>query len=258
MLALLAAPSFALAQPKTVPVRIAKSPQEPLPQEPLPQAQELLDNLFTPYEAAQTFRGNFDIDVHGEMNLLSQIHLDTMFRYDDKGDLSGQKSTMKVVGRAKPKQQQTFVFVDESRKQKVVLVDQKAWWIPSEHDNVSVLSAMVKPLIDQVVQALEDNADFIPVVTRGVDGGRPVFILKAKKSNVFRAVIDQQTRAIRSIVVKDNISIVGTNQVFNQPLSDEALRWSASADYRQVAEGEVMPPASLGITIPGLAATPTE
>ena len=253
MLALIPAPWLHSAPAHAAPIRIAKAPQETLPD-----AQELLDNLWAPYESAATFSGNFDISVEGKMNSLSQIRLDTQFRYNEKGDLNGQKSTMKVVGRAKPRAQQTFVFASENGQHQVVMVEQKAWWIPSERDKVSVLSAMVKPLIDQVVQALQENTDFTPVVTRGVDAGRPVWVLKAKKSNVFRAVIDVQTRAIRSIVVKDNISIVGTNQVFNQPISDEDLRWIAPADYRQVAEGEVMPPASLGITIPGLAATPTK
>ena len=252
LLALLAAPWLLVSAASAQEVRVAKAPQAPLPD-----AQELFDNLFAPYEAALTFRGNFDVSVQGENNLLSEIHLDALFRHDDQGNLSGQKATMRVVGRTNPKTQQTFVFVDEGANQKVVLVEQKAWWVPAERDDVSALTLLIKPLIDQVIDGLESNDKFVPVVSRSVDAGRAVFVLKAKKSNAFRAVIDEQTRAIRSLAVKDSVSILGSNQVFNEPVSDEDLTWSAPADYRQVAPGAVAPPASLGITVPGTAATPT-
>ena len=249
MLALVAAPHLAMAQTqtRTLPVRVAAA------QQPLPDAQQLLDNLFAPYEAAQTFRGKFDIAVEGERNLIAEIHLDAQFRTDGQGNLSGQKTVMQVVGRGKPKTSQTFVFVDEGATQKIVMVEQKAWWIVPQRDNASALATFVKPLLEQVVIGLENDDKFVPVVSRSKDAGRSVLILKAKKGNAFRAVLDEQTRAIRSLRVKDSISIDASNQVFNEPLSDETLAWNAPADYRQVAPGEVAPPASLGIGVPGLA-----
>ena len=252
-LALCAAPWLPLAAANAQPVRIARAPQAPLPD-----AQELFDNLFAPYETATTFRGKFDITVQGERNLVEKIRLDARFRRDEQGNLNGQKSWMQVVGRIRPQTQQTFIFVDEGAAQKIVMVEQKAWWNAAAHDNDSALTTFVKPLIEQVIAGLENDDKFEPVVSRGKDGGRSVLVLKSKKGNAFRAVLDEQTRAILSLVVKDSISIVGSDQTFNQPIADEDLKWSAPADFRQVAPGEVAPPASLGIGVPGTAATPTE
>ena len=98
----------------------------------MPDAQQLFATLFAPYETAKTFRGKFDITIAGERNLVEKIQLDALFRRDEQGDLSGQQSTMKVVGRTKPKAQQTFVFVDEGGAQKIVMVEQKAWWTAAD------------------------------------------------------------------------------------------------------------------------------
>lgn len=247
LLALTAAPWLVSAQAQTEPARIAKAPAELSPQ-----AQELFDNLLAPYEAAKTFRGQFDISIKAQENAIAEIHLETLFRYDDQNKLRGQFSRMKVVGRAKPKQQQTFLFVDDGQTQKVVLVEQKVWWNVNQRNNSAAFFSVVKPLIDQVTQSLENNEDFVPVVSQSTDDGRAVFVLKSDKSKVFRATIDAQTRALRSLAVKDNMTIDATNQVFDGPIADQELTWVAPADYRQVAQGEVAPPAALGITIPGL------
>ncbi len=247
MLALIAAPWLVSAHAQTAPVRIAKTPAEPLPQ-----AQELFDNLLAPYEAAKTFRGQFDIAIKAQENAIAEIGLETRFRYDDQNNLRGQWSRMKVVGRAKPKQQQTFLFVDDGQTQKVVLVEQKVWWNVNQRNNSAAFFSVVKPLIDQVTQALENNEDFVPVVSQSTDNGRAVLVLKSDKSKVFRATIDAQTRALLSLAVKDNLTIDATKPVFNGPMADADFAWVAPADYRQVAPGEVAPPASLGITIPGL------
>ena len=234
------------------PVYIARAPQEPLPD-----ARQLLDNLFAAYETAQTFRGQFDIDIKAEGNAIAEIQLDTRFRYDDKDNLQRQWSLMKIVGRAKPKQQQTILFLDDGQTQKVVLVEQKVWWNVAGRDNAAALFSMVKPLVDQVVQALENDDDFVPVASRGTASGRPTLILSSKKNKDLRAVLDASTRQIRSFDVKNTIAIDATNQVFDGPIADADFAWIAPADYRQIAPGEVMPPASLGITVPGIAATPT-
>ena len=248
LLALIAAPWLLVSAAQAQPVRITKAPPAPLPP-----AQELFDNLFAPYETARTFRGKFEVTVAGERNLVEKIGLVALFRRDEQGNLSGQKSEMKVIGRTKPKDQQTFVFVDDGAAQKIVMVEQKAWWIASERDNASALTTFVGPLIEQVVEGLQNDDKFEPVVSRSKQDGRAVLVLKSKKGNAFRAVLDEQTRAILSLQVKDSISIVGSQQVFNQPVSDEELQWQAPADFRQVAPGAVAPPASLGITIPGTA-----
>ena len=252
LLALVAAPWLLVCAAQAQPIRVVKAPQIALPD-----AQELLATLFAPYQTAKTFRGKFDITIQGERNLVEKIQLDALFRRDEGGDLNGQKSLMKVVGRTKPKAQQTFVFVNEGAAQKVVMVEQKAWWTAAERDNDSALMTFVGPLIEQVVIGLENDDKFVPVVNRDKQNGRSVLVLKAKKGNNFRAVIDEQTRAIRSLQVKDSISIVGSDQIFNEPVSDEELTWNAPADFRRVAPGEVAPPASLGITSPGVVATPT-
>ena len=248
LLALIAAPWLVSAHAQTEPVRIAKAPAEPLPP-----AQEVFDNLLAPYEAAVTFRGQFDISIKAQENAISEIHLETRFRYDDNDKLQSQFSRMRVVGRAKPKAQQTFLFVDDGQTQKVVLVEQKVWWNVAKRDNSAAFFSVVKPLIDQVTQSLENNEDFVPAVSQSSEAGRAVLVLKSNKSKVFRATLDAQTRALLSLAVKDNMTIDATNQVFDGPLTDQELKWVAPADYRQVAPGEVAPPASLGITIPGLA-----
>ena len=237
---------MASAQMPNAPIRIAKAPQAPLPD-----AQQLLDNLFAPYQAARTFRGNFDIDIKAANNAIAEIHLDSRFRYDDKGNLNGQFDTLRVVGRAKPRERQTFVFVGENQNQKLVLVEQKAWWVPAQRENSPALATFIQPIVEGVVAALENDDDFVPVVARSIEAGQAVLVLKAKKGNIFRAVIDEQTRALLSFEVKNSVSIRGSNQRFNAPIADADLSWSAPADYRQVAPGEVAPPASLGISLPG-------
>ena len=98
---------------------------------------------------------------------------------------------------------------------------------------------------------MENDDDFVPVVARSIEAGRAVLVLKAKKGNILRAVLDEQTRALLSFEVKNNVSIRGSNQTFNAPIADADLGWNAPADFRRVAPGEVLPPASLGITLPG-------
>ena len=252
LLALTSAPWLvsAPAQAQSAPVRIAKAPKAP--QAPLPDAQELMDNLWAPYQAARTFRGKFDISIKAEGNAIAQIQLETRFRTDENDRLQRQFSRMKIVGRGKPKEQQTILFVDDGQTQQVVLVEQKVWWKAVERDNAAALFSMVKPLVDQVVQALENDDDFVPGVSRGTASGRPTLLLSSQKNKDLRAVLDEPTRALRSLAVRNTIDIDATNQVFDGPMTGADFAWSAPADYRQVAPGEVLPPASLGITIPSV------
>lgn len=257
LLALFAAPSVALAQTQTASVRVAKAPQTPTPK-----AQELLDNLFAPYAAAKTFRGSFHIAVKDDspQNTLSEMAIDTQFRYDDKGDLKNENTLMRFVGRGTFKEQQTLRFVNDGTTKQIVAIEQQYWWTPSIPFYVSSgLAVFLKPVLDSAVQALHKTPRFVPVVSRGVDAGRPVFILTAKGSNVFRAVVDEKTRALRSFELLDSVSILGSNQAFDEPIDDAIFAWTPPADARQVAEDKVKFPASLGITMTrSTPATPTD
>jgi len=245
LLALVAAPSLAVAQTQTTPVRVAAS------QEPMPKAQELFDNLFAPYVAAKTFSGNFDIFLLGNnpTNTLSEIHLQTAYRFDNNGDLARQNATVGVVGRVNSKEKATFHFIHSGQNFVVALDEQKSWWTTEQGDTVPAFQKLLKPILDDVIQVLNGQKDFVPVVSKSVEAGRPVWILKAKGSNAVRIVVDAQTRALRSLDIKDNVSIRGYGQEFNEPIADESFTWTPPLDFKQVVEGAVSPPASLGFKI---------
>ena len=249
LLAVLAAPSLVSAQNQSAPIVLAKAPQKPLPN-----ALELIDNLYAPYAAAKTFSGNFDVLLLGkdQQHPIAEYHLKTAFRYDDKGDLEGQNTTMNVVGRAEPKPRQTFRFIDDGRANTVVFVDQKAWALKVPRDTSPALTAILKATLDSATLALHHSPGFVPVVSRGVDAGRPVWILKAKGSNAFRAVVDVQTRALRSFEIlgeDQSVSIRGSEQEFDQPIADQVFTWTPPADFKQVAADDVHLPPSLGISV---------
>ena len=255
LLALVAAPSLVSAQTQTAPVRVAKAP--------MPKAQELFDNLFAPYAAAKTFSGNFDIFLLGNdpTNTLSEIHLQTAYRFDDNGDLARQNATIGVVGRVNPKEKATFHFIHSGQNFVVALDEQKSWWMTEQGDAIPAFQKLLKPILDDVIQVLNGQKDFVPIVSESVEAGRPVWILKAKGSNVVRIVVDAQTRALRSLDVKDNVSIRGYGQEFNGPIADESFTWTPPLDFKQVVEGAVSPPASLGFKLANSAtekATPTD
>lgn len=247
LLALIAAPNLALAQTTAPPLRVAKTPQEPMPK-----AQELLDNLFAPYEAAKTFRGKFDVLVKNNetTNTLSRLHLDTQFRYGENGRLERQNSALNFVGRREPKLQQTLRFVDDGQTSTVAASEQKVWWTTGDRNYTdTALSALLKPVLDDAVQALHDNPNFVPIIARGKSAGRPAFILTAKGSNVFRAVVDANSRALISFELLDNLSIRGYDQFFDEPAADESFVWTPPADFKRVEESEVVLPAALGLVV---------
>ena len=248
---LVASTSFQVQAQTTSPVPVFKA------KAPLPRAQELLDHLFDPYAAAQTFSGTFDILIKGNdpANKVSEIHLKTRHSFDERGDLTRQDAILRFVGREEPKQEQTLHFVDDGHHMAVVAIEQKVWWPTSQHDASSALATVLKPLLDGVVQVLNRTPNFVPSVSRGVDAGRPVFVLTAKHTDVLHIVVDAQTRALRSFELSDNVnggvSIHGSEQRFNEPIRDAEFAWTAPPDFKQVAEGDVTFPPSLGITIPG-------
>lgn len=243
LLALLAAPNLALARPT--------STQQTCKKPPLPNAQYLLDHLYAPYEAARTFHGTFDILIKSDdpKNLVSEIHSKTLFRFDAKGDLAGQNSTTQYISRADPNQRQTMQSVDDGRAAKIIFKEQKVWWSSaSERDKSPFLSTLLKPLLDGVVQVLNKTPNFVPVVSRGVDAGRPVFVLTAKNTDILRVVVDAQTRALRSFELTGNLSIRGSNQFFDEPIGEEEFAWTPPADFKRIEEGDIALPAFLGAT----------
>ncbi len=254
--ALVAAPTLVSAQTQNAPVRVAAA------QAPMPKAQELLDNLFAPYMAAKTFSGTFNMKVSGDdvLPALSEIHLETRFRYDEKGDLDRENTAIRFVGRDKPRKFQNLRFVNDGHSLHVVAVEQKSWWVSLNADHTSpALVQILKPVLDSAVQALHQAKGAVLVIARGIDGGRPVLILTLKDSNAFRAVVDEKTRALRSFHLLNQVSIVGSNQSFDESMSDAKFAWVAPLKFEQVDEGDVEFPDSLGITLasPADAATPT-
>ena len=255
LLALVAAPSLAVAQSPTQPARVAASP------EPMPKAQELLNNLFAPYAAAKTFSGNFDIEIKGEENAISEMHFKTSFAYNDKGILERQAATMEFVERSNPEQKVVARFANKDGAPVLVLDNKKTWALieNSEPDAVPALTGALKPILDGFTQAFDKMPGFVPVISRGKDAGRPVFILKAQGSNVLKVVVDSQTRALRSFDVLNNISVIGSNQTFNEPITAKELEWTPPSDFKQVPIDELELPAFLNATINGKAmkSTPT-
>ena len=257
LLLLLVAPQFAFAAPTSTPAMVCRSKKQPLPD-----AQYLLHHLYAPYEAARTFRGTFDILIQSDepKNRVSEIHSTTLFRFDAKGDLTGQNSTTRYVSRADIKERQTMQSVDDGRAAKVIFEEQKVWSSASQRDTSPFLATLLKPLLEGVVQVLDKTPNFVPTVSGGVEAGRPVFILTAKNTDIFRVVVDAQTRALRSFELKDNVSVRGLNQSFDEPISNEELTWTPPADFKEVAEGDVALPAFLGATFQGkpIKTTPTQ
>ena len=244
--ALVAAPALVSAQTQTASARVAKAPQEPMPK-----AQELFDNLFAPYAAAKTFSGNFDISIKGNQNAFSEMHIKTLFAYNDKGIVERQAVTWGFVETANPEQKVVVRFANKNGVP-ILALDHKKTWATIENpepDAVPFLNGVLKPLLDGFTQALDEMPGFVPVISRGTDAGRPVFILKAKGSNVLKVVVDSQTRALRSFDLLDSISVLGSNQTFNQPISEKELEWTPPADFKQVRLDELEPPAFLNMKI---------
>ncbi len=233
--ALVAAPN--LAQAQTVPVRVAKAPRVPMPN-----PQELLNDLFVPYTAAKTFQGKMSISAQSaplKMELgFSEMQLKTRYRFNSKGDLQSEDTTLIFDRPNNSNQRSEIHFVRDSVTTVAILPDRKVWWKEGK-------ALMSQPLYSNWLSALTDKVSAVveegnikPAVSRGVDAGIPVFILKVKLGGGVRAVVDQQTRALRSFDLKDVFSIRCFEQTFNEPLTDESFNWTPPADYKQIEESE--------------------
>ena len=258
LLALVAAPTLSHAQ--TAPT-VAPAEAAPIVvAETLPDAKELFDNLFAPYAAAKTFRGNIDIKFEGDdpenvLDAISAFHLQTQHRFNGKGDLMGQDATLKIIGKGDDAEAQTLRLADDGRTAYVVFVDQKSWSKAGQRDAVPALTSLLKPILDVVIQAVDEADGAVLMVSNGVEGGRPIWIITIQNSDSLRVVVDAETRALRSLDVSSpdqKISIRGSQQVFNEPIADADFAWKAPAGFKRVPLGKVKLPASLTITMPGL------
>ena len=231
--ALVAAPTLVSAQGQAAPVRVVAS------QQPMPKAQELLDNLFAPYAAAKTFSGKLNIsaeDASLKTQLgFSEMQLETRYRYNSKGDLQNDNTTITFGSSS----QRAEIHLIRSRPANVAfLPDRKVWWQEGDELGPQTLySHLMSALTDKVSSIIEEG-NIKPVISRGVEAGIPVFIVKAKLGDGFRAVVDQQTRALRSFELRNTFSIRCFEQTFDKPMSDESFEWTPPADYKQIQESE--------------------
>ena len=234
--ALVAAPTLVSAQTQNAPVRVAAA------QAPMPKAQELLDNLFAPYAAAKTFRGNLNLSIQdnsakGKLGI-SELRLKTRYRFNDKGDLQSEDTTAVFVGADSLKQKSELHFIHDSASHVGFFPEKKVWWQEDkELGSQPLFIGALTSLFDAVSEAIEENGA-TPVISRGVEAGRPVFILKAKLTNGFRVVVDQQTRALRSLELKNVFSIRCSEQTFDEPLTNESFEWTPPNDYKQIEQSE--------------------
>lgn len=235
--ALVAVPTLVSAQTQNAPIRVSKAPEAEMPK-----AKELLDNLFAPYAAAKTFQGKLNISVEAaslKTKLgFSEMQLETRYRYNSKGDLQSDDTNVIFVSTGSSEQRSELHFIRDRAANVAFLPGRKVWWQEDENlGSQPLYSHLMSALTDKVSSVIEED-NLKPVISRGVEAGIPVFIVKAKLGNGFRAVVDQQTRALRSFELKDSFSIRCFEQTFDKPLTDASFEWTPSADYKQIQESE--------------------
>ena len=149
--------------------------------------------------------------------------------------------TVVFVGAKGSSQKSKLRFIHDSATNVGIFEDKNIWWQEGKDELGSQpeVAKLLKPIFDLVSQEFANNG-VTPIVSRGVEAGRPVFVLKAKGMNGFRAVIDQKTRAVRSFELADAFSIRGFDQSFDEPLADAAFLWTPPADTKQVEQSEAM------------------
>ena len=205
----------------------------------MPKAQDLLNDLFAPYAAAKTFSGKLNIsaeDASLKTQLgFSEMQLETRYRYNSKGDLQNDDTTITFGSSS---QRSELRFIRSGATNVAFFPDKKVWWQEAtDLGSQPLYSHLMSALTDKVSSVIEEG-DLNPVISRGVEAGIPVFIVKAKLGNGFRAVVDQQTRALRFFELKDGFSIRCFEQTFDKPMTDESFEWKPPADYKQIQESE--------------------
>lgn len=238
-LALLAAPHFTLAQP-------VKAPVSPHSTTKLPEAQELLDHLVDPYEAAKSYRGRVEITLGADgTRPRTSFDIQTAYRYNEAGDKEREKTSLTFQNSKSPARESgTFEFWDDGQSGTTVALGQKVW-APSTRNGAPLLRSIMQTLLAEIVSGLNDSPFISPVVSRGKDGGRAVYIVRGGPNDDlnFRLVVDAQTRALRSLNLGP-ISIRASNQ-FDVPLSDSEFQWTPPAGFKRVSENEIAIPTFL-------------
>ena len=258
LLALVASPSLAGAQtaPTIAPADVAPA----VVIQAVPDAKELFDNMFAPYAVAKTFRGNIDIRIEGDdptsvLNTISSFQLQTIYRFSDRGDLVGQNTTLRIVGKGRSAEAQTLRFADDGRSANIVFVDQKSWSDAGQPATEPISTSLLKPILNVVIQAVDKTPGAVLVASNSVEAGRPVWVVTVQNSDALRVVVDAETRALRSLDIigpDQKMSIRGSQQVFNEPIADGEFAWKAPVGFKRVPLGKVALPASLNITMPGI------
>lgn len=253
LLALLAMPDFALSQTTVNPAPLPAQGQSKAPKTELPDADELLDHLFDPYEAAKTFRGTFDVSLENtdgkQTPPFSSLHIETRFRFNAQGDKTGEFTTLSVVGKVKGKdERQTLRLVDDGKTASFIYLEQKAWHL-MPRQAMPLFRSFLQPILEQSTKGLNDDVGFEAAVAKGVDAGRNTYVLSDKEGQAsfqFRAVVDAQTRALRSFELSGDegkVSMSGFRQTFNAPIPDSQFKWMPPTGFRRVKEGSIpLPP----------------
>lgn len=252
LFSLLLLPRLVWGAPSAAPVRVLASPCA-APEEKMPEASELLDHLFDVYEGARTFRGNFDINAHGRdtpggrSSLAFGFKLQTLVRFNENGDLTGEVSHLEYRN-PDPKQAQTLNLVDDGQNAHLVFVEQKAWQ-NSVHDSAPMLREIIQPVLQTIVNGIREQDGIKLKVSRGKDAGRAVFNVRAQGDDgSLRVVVDAQTRALRLIQLdsdSNSLTMRATDQVFDGPTTDAEFVWHADPALRQVEPGEIELPQAL-------------
>lgn len=243
--ALLLAPQLVQAQP-------AKPPVATFCADKLPEAQELLDNLFDVYEGAKTFRGSFDIeafsreDPKARKTLAYAFKLQTLVRYTDAGDLNGEVSRVEYRS-PDAAQSQTLRLVSDDKSAHIVFEEQRAYQ-NAVHPSPAMMRQIVQPVLETIVNGLRQY-EAEPKVSRGKDAGVATFVIKAKVDDgSVRVVLDAQTRALRLLQLEsdlNSLTIRGTNQTFDAPVTDAEFAWTPAPELRQVEPGTIPLPQAL-------------
>lgn len=233
-LALLAAPQLVHAQ--------QQAPQQLKPS--LPDAQELLDHLFAPYEAAKSYQGLFEITMDAEgKRPKTSFDIQTAYRYNEAGDKEREHTSLTVEqSKSRATESETFEFWDDGQNGTTVVPDQKVW-APSTRDAAPLLRSLMQPIIAEIVSSVKASPFISPVVSSGKDGGRAVYIVRGGPNDDlhFRVVVDAQTRALRSLSLGP-ISIRASNQVFDTPIPDSEWKWTPPTNFKRVEESQITLP----------------
>lgn len=225
-LALLAAPRLCLAQTTTI---VAPKPAVTITSAAgatttiaIPSADELENQLSSPYETARTFRGIFDVQIKSDG--LNAPPLKARFKVVSRSKLGARLERdaliLKVTGQFEG-EDETFQILDNGRSAQLIVTGQKVGLKTKSDDALNPASRFVATLqkVREMIQNL-DAPNGSSIVSLSLEEERPLLILSAKDNAAFRAVVDAQTRVLRSLELGQNLSIRLSQQTFNAPIPD--------------------------------------